>query len=795
MYAGILPSGLGPSAEQTAVLDASVAGRNILCRAVAGAGKTTTLLLLAARSPGRRHLLLTYNKRLQLEVCERAQRAIRARVELGHPPGCPVDVRTYHSAAGGAYETVVRNDEDFRRAVAAAPACPQRFDVLLLDEAQDMQVEYYAFVRHLLAANPTAQVVVVGDELQTINEYRGAHPGFLTEAAAIFETRRAASDAVADAANLTTSDADADADASTASDLGTDAGGVAADLTTSDTGAAANTHVAAHAHIAAAHRPWVSCRLSVSYRLTRATAQFVNTQLYNSPVLVGGNCRDPDRKPEYHACAPSQMVPTLARVVREAVAEFGPENVFVLAASVRNLATSRSPVGKLVRHHLLDVPTYVAGGDDEAVDDRLLRGKLAILSFNAVKGCERPCVVVVGLDEEYFKYYARDWKDPARVPNVLTVAATRASRLLVVVAGRRALRTVDAESLPTQATVSGSLAPFRGAAPAGPGPRRTVSVTDLVRHTHPAVVRAALRLLSVAEAADDLDRDHSPLADRATFGAFSEFVGNINGLVVPVLAEVGRSGDSRFAVGVDQPTVVATQTAFLAAVAADPFGFYITAAEHASIPAEFWAGLSRALSGPAAGREVVEWVILAIAVQAFSGGRYHVARQIADYSWVNAAGFRTLSAVVQRRLGDAASGRFEVVLPRARLARLDVVGRADYVEDTSNVVWEFKLGALCEEDVLQLGCYLALLGGGSGVLMSLRQPESRHVVVGPENAARLLEVLSSPPPDQPARVLDIIADFDAATAAADDSIGDSIGDSTGDADGSDSDGFGFGADF
>lgn len=675
-----------PSAEQAAVLAAAARGDNVLCRAVAGAGKTTTLLLLAAQAPARSFLLLTYNKRLQLEVARRA--------------GPNVEVRTYHSAAGRAYGAVVRNDADFRRAVGAPPEFAPRFDALLLDEAQDMQVEYFAFVRHLLAANADAQVVVVGDALQAINDYRGAHPGFLTDATTIY----------------------------------------------------------------ASARPWTSCRLGTSYRLTPATAAFVNAHLYNAPVLTGGNLTDPDLKPEYHAVAggPRAIAARLAAVTRAAVATYGPEGVFVLAVSVRNLASSRSPMGILVQSHLAGIPVYVAGSDDEAVDESLLRGKLAILSFNAVKGCERPCVIVVGLDETYFRFYDKTWDDPARIPNVLTVAATRAMRQLVVVAAPVALRTVDVKTLRVHATVTGRPTARRRATRPLQGPR-AVSVTDLVRHQHPAAVRQALGLIASAPEADEVDRPPAPPA-KVAFGDLTEYVGAFHGAVVPVLAEVAMRGGSDFAAAVGRPAVVASDAARRAAVARDPFGYYITAAEKRDYPAEFWATLDKALAVEAAARTPAEWVALAVADQAFRDGRHHVARQIADYAWVDGEALRALGAAAVRRLGGAA-GAFEVELPVAAVAELEILGRADFVEDETGVVWEFKLGALCEEHKLQLGCYLALRGGGTGVLMSLACRDSRRLTVSPADAAELLQILAVPTPPERRRVADVIADYDAGRAS------------------------------
>lgn len=662
---GTLPAGCAPSTEQWRVVSLLQSGRNVQLRAVAGAGKTTTLMLSAGCEPTLRHLLLTYNKRLQLDVARRAL------------PN--VAVRTFHAAAGQTYGTTVRNDEQLRQFVRMVPESPLVFDRLFIDEGQDMSVELFALVRRLLAANPTAGVVIVGDELQAINDYRGAHAGFLTEAPAIFAPLSA--------------------------------------------------------------RPWGSCRLGVSHRLTPATAAFVNAHLYRADVLIGGNRRDPDRRPRYIAAGGGKrgLITALAAAVAEALAEFGPAGVFVLAPSVRGLAGKTSPIAELVRTHLAGVPTYVGSGEDERVDDDLIRGKLAILSFNAVKGCERPCVVLVGFDESYFRYFERAWPaDSPRLPNVLTVAATRASALLITVAAARdTLRTVDVARLGLHAEVRGTPGPARRARPAARKPR-TVAIAKFVMHLHPEVVRGAMALVNTRRG-DSSDQKEAPapprLDSRARFGAFTEDLRFVYGALAPVLAEVARTGATAYAQDLEAPEIVAT--------AADirPYGNQITAADHATYPPEFWEAVSSACGTDCGARTPAEWAALAVALHAFHSGRHHIARQVTDYTWVDDAALAAMRDIVVHALAGR-PGEFGVYLegPGGPGA---ICGVADFVE-TTGVVWEFKLGELCEEHELQLACYLALRGGGEGVLMSLlHRGDLRRVYLAPEDAAPLLAALAA----------------------------------------------------
>jgi len=709
LWRGVLPDGCGPSPEQWTVLRAFEKGSNVLCRAVAGAGKTTTLLLCVRRRPAATCLLLTYNKRLQLEVARTAKTALAGTGRI--------DVATYHSAAGRAYGCVIHDDEAFRVAVRTPPPLAPRFDVLMLDEAQDLSVEYSAFVRHLLRECPQAQVVVVGDELQAINEYRGAYPEFLTEAPHLFETVYPQTNACSGAGPG-----------------------------------------------AARPRAWADCPLSTSYRLTPYTAAFVNAHLYRRPVVVGGNTRDANRKPRYAAAKGLKGVTeTLAREVLSAVAEFGPEGVFVLAASTRGLRSSNSPLGALVCHHLSRVPTYVAGNDDEAVNSELIRGKLAILSFNAVKGCERPCVVVVGLDETHFRYYDRAWScEEEGVPNVLTVAATRASAFLVVVADAKStLRTVNVATLDLSAELKGSPGRPTVAKPKKSKRPHMISVVNLLRHQHPESVRRAMARVHVLPAEKIQTPFVSAPQAKIRFGKLTEDLGFVYGTVGPILAEVATTGASLFGEGLAAPVVVGKNDKTRLE---DPYACVITEDEFAAYPPLYWEEVSTAVLTECEARTAGDWCRIAVARHAVEEGRHHIARQVTDYDWVDGRALEgardTVLNALRGRLGE-----FEMVLPAVLAGDKNVCGRADHV-DADGFVWEFKFTSeLREEHTLQLACYLALLGGGEGYVLALLSGERRKVAVLPEDALPLLCILAEKARAQYTNIFAVIDRFDAETAA------------------------------
>ena len=78
---------LEPSSEQLAIIQAAGEGKSVAVDAVAGSGKTTTILFLADKYPGKTFLLLTYNARLKLEVRQKA-----SELQLKN-----LEVHTYHS--------------------------------------------------------------------------------------------------------------------------------------------------------------------------------------------------------------------------------------------------------------------------------------------------------------------------------------------------------------------------------------------------------------------------------------------------------------------------------------------------------------------------------------------------------------------------------------------------------------------------------------------------------------------------------------------------------------------------
>ncbi len=643
-------------------------GYNIHCRAVAGAGKTTTALLCAARCPKLHCAILTYNKMLQLDIKKRCLPNVEA--------------YTYHGFAGRIYGRLIKDDTALRACLGGGPppAAPS-LDVLVVDEAQDMNVYYFMIVSHLIRRNPDIQLIVIGDERQSIYEYTGANRDYLTDRT-IYPTRG----------------------------------------------------------------EWASLSLKTSQRLTPAIADFVNHHLYGADVLIGGNKRRPNVKPKYLAVGYKNKADLIRAEVERGARSYGPEGVFVLLPSLNTLTNPDSPIARFVRE--CPLPKYISMKDDDSrVDPRELGGKIAIMTFNSSKGRERPYVCLVGFDETYFEYYAKNWTQRHELPNVLTVAATRASAELVVVADyNKTIRTVADSLLRVDAAVEGTPKPAKVMQIKDRGDKN-VSVTRLVAHQHSERTAAALEFLNIQKVTfgGRLTKQPPPLV---RFGDLYESVLPFYGSLVTVFAEVNHAGGASGSCYLDTlraPQIVEEVT--------NHDGSEISLAAYASYPAGYWEGVTEAINNPWEERSAEEWAMLAVAWNAVTAGRHHIAQQIKSYTWVDTSILIEGVSLIREDLAGK-RGEFEKYT-EFYLEPLGVMirGFMDFRE-ASGVVWEYKLGGEPnDEHILQLGCYLSIGSGCTGYLRLLGSTVGLRVSIAPENKLKFLSLLADRAeiPAKPAR--------------------------------------------
>jgi hypothetical protein len=375
--AKVAPPNWTASPEQQLICDHVQSGDNVVVDACAGSGKSTTILTVAHALPKKRFLQITYNSMLRKEFREKV-------TEYGLEN---IEVHTYHSFAVKYFYPQAHTDTGIRHIlytdISATPLENEehipKYDIVVLDETQDMTLLYYRFIQHVLkhlcpshqrGRKHKIQLLILGDYMQGLYEFKGADIRFLTKA----------------------------------------------------------------------HMLWVNCpflktptfqqcTLKTSYRITRPMASFVNhvmlgchgnaLRLYacrdGIPVIYIRNSRtNIERIVLYH----------IQQLLHEGDL---PSDIFVLGASVKGANSNvRKMENALVER---GIPCHVPMFEHDKVDDRVIDGKVVFSTFHTVKGRQRKHVFVIGFDHSYFSYYAKNLPED-QCPNTLYVACTRATHRL-----------------------------------------------------------------------------------------------------------------------------------------------------------------------------------------------------------------------------------------------------------------------------------------------------------------------------------------------------------------------------
>jgi len=169
------------SEEQQIAIDHIKRGHNVVLDAVAGSGKSTTILSMAVQLPEKRVLQIAYNAMLRKEVEKKLETG-----KIGN-----IVVHTFHSLAVSYYLDSAHTDSGIRK-ILMERIPPKRpippIDILVLDEAQDMSILYFQFmVKFTLDMGSPFQLFVLGDYMQGLYEFKGADIRTLTFAATIWE--------------------------------------------------------------------------------------------------------------------------------------------------------------------------------------------------------------------------------------------------------------------------------------------------------------------------------------------------------------------------------------------------------------------------------------------------------------------------------------------------------------------------------------------------------------------------------------------------------------------------------
>ena len=348
------------SAEQANILSHIKNGKNVVVDSCAGTGKTTLILSVAKALSDKKLLQMTYNSMLRYEVKDRVKRSLINNMK----------VHTFHSLAVKYYLPTSFTDTGIRYILFKdlPPVSPlPRFDVFVLDEAQDMTFIYYQFMAKVARdSGSPIQLLILGDYMQGLYDFKGADIRFLTLADVIW---------------------------SGFSGLRT--------------------------------QEFEKCTMKMSYRITRPMCSFVNR------VMLGRDRMDAckDGKPVTYIRNNRQNMERIVAVEILKLFEEGylPSDVFVLGPSVKGANSNIRQLENILSER--GIPCHVPMLENDKIDERVIDKKVVFSTFHCVKGRERKIVFVLGFDNAYFRCYARTLpKDIC--PNTLYVAATRSTERL-----------------------------------------------------------------------------------------------------------------------------------------------------------------------------------------------------------------------------------------------------------------------------------------------------------------------------------------------------------------------------
>ena len=352
------------SEHQNNIIQELILNKNVVVDSVAGSGKTTTNLHIASHFVNKNILLLTYNAKLKLETREKLKR-----FDINN-----ITVHSYHSFCVKYYNNQCFTDTIIRQLLKkkTEPLKTFNYDLIVLDEAQDITILYYELVCKIYKDNKNlnTQMCIFGDKNQSIFDFNKADQRFIEFASDIFNFNKSLE--------------------------------------------------------------WSICNLPVSFRITNKMSLFINKCLLKNDRII--STKESVFKPRYIICD-SFGNTRYSRPIQEIKyylnLGYKPSDIFVLAPSVKSEGSPVRQLENKIKQTMPNILVFVPSNDDEKLDEKLLKDKIIFSTFHQTKGLERKVVIIFGFDSSYFKYYKRD-SNPKVCPNELYVATTRGIEHLTV---------------------------------------------------------------------------------------------------------------------------------------------------------------------------------------------------------------------------------------------------------------------------------------------------------------------------------------------------------------------------
>ncbi len=348
------------SHEQLAVVNAVKDGYNVTVDSVFGSGKSTTILHIVQKT-GLKCLVVTYSKYLKEESRKKAE-SLNLLDNM--------EIHSFHSLAVKYYNEKAFNDIGIvKRKLSFVKGKFPKFDVLIIDEIQDMTPELYEFVAYMMHDLPkNIQLVLIGDQYQCIFKFKRADNRYLTLGTQIFNTGR----------------------------------------------------------------EWKTCKLTTSFRVTNQIANFVNTQLVGYDRVKAVKNGPPVNYIIMNTFNQMNQIGDLVKNYLKKGYKPDDIFILSPTVKSRNSAFPLNILEQFIVNEL-KIPVVVQKNDADCKMGREeMVGKVVFCTYHAVKGLERKICIVVGFDINYFEYYAKNELREI-CPSTIYVACSRSLEHLSVI--------------------------------------------------------------------------------------------------------------------------------------------------------------------------------------------------------------------------------------------------------------------------------------------------------------------------------------------------------------------------
>jgi hypothetical protein len=347
---------------------------NIIVDAVAGSGKTTTILGICLKNNLRRILVLTYNARLKLETrCKLKKMGLSSTTEA----------HSFNSFGYKYYSELCRTDEGICDAVIdkTKPTQEFNFNIVIVDESQDVNSIYYNFVLKILQDNTQKvnSIILLGDRMQNIyHSLKKSDSRYLTLGQKLY-----------------------------------------------------SKYVIT--------QKWSYLSLSYSFRVPQTVCNLINhmtgfERIKSLKPNFKSNFKSKFRPYLIYESFPGTPF-RISKLIDDLIYRRGykPGDIFILGPSVERSKIMKNIANKIIKGKKGKRHKIYVSDEKGSINEKVIRNKICVTTFHSVKGLERKVVIIINFDNSYFTLpFGKDY-DPSKIPNTIYVAMTRTSKLLYLI--------------------------------------------------------------------------------------------------------------------------------------------------------------------------------------------------------------------------------------------------------------------------------------------------------------------------------------------------------------------------